>query len=101
MVEDASVTKIGTGVWGGSGRGTVPTVSLYRTVLKLSYLPVARVVRRWQAVRPSPIVLYVCLLTLNIYNFICLLCISKTGKIIYTVWNTMQIYLPSRPVCNF
>ena len=46
MVEDASVTKIGTGVCGGSGRGTVPTVSLYRTVLKRSYLPVAWVVRR-------------------------------------------------------
>lgn len=46
MVEDASVTKLGTGVCDGSGRGAVPAVSLYRTVLKLSYLPVAWVVRR-------------------------------------------------------
>lgn len=101
MVEDGSVTKLGTGVCDGSGLGTVPTVSLYRTVLKLSYLPVAWVIRRWQAVKPSPIVFFVCLFTLNIYNFICLLYISKTGKIIYAVWNTTQIYLPSRPVCNF
>ena len=51
----------GTGVCDGRGWGTVPTVSLYTPVLKLSYLPVAWLVRRWQTVKPSPIVFFVCL----------------------------------------